>query len=215
MRGEHQALRQAIERTFDGKAFLRPLFYRYPGGLRFRLSEGGAILEQFLSALATCRAICSEIFDTEGSLTACIRVAAEPGRFAYREVMAELRAAGVRIPAARVLWQGSTGNPNEAPDEEDWIHLAFQAPLSQLTGLLWCAMAADFGNIRPRPNCCIYLFHLEHRVMVWPYDDRGMDVAGPNQDFLAQLYRNHQPHLLDHDRATMDATFGLPPVVAP
>lgn len=219
MPDEPQALRRAIEDIFGGKAFLRPLFYQYPGGLRFALSGGGTPLEQFLSALTTCRTICSGIFDTEGSLVACIRVPSEPGRFAHRRVVAELRAAGIRIPAARTLWHGPVDGPDGPPDEgtehEGWIHLAFQAPLSQLTGLLWCAMAADLGQIRPRPDCCIYLFHLERRVMVWPYDDRGMDVVGPNGGFLAQLYHAHQRHLLDYDRAAMDATFGPPPSPAP
>jgi len=37
-----------IESIFEGKAFFRPLFYSYPGGLRFALSETGAF--------AACRA---------------------------------------------------------------------------------------------------------------------------------------------------------------
>lgn len=44
--------------------------------------------------------------------------------------------------------------------------------------------------------------------MVFPYDDRGMDVVGPNKNLLLQLYRQHHPYLLDYDRDAMDATFG-------
>ncbi|MHC8338757.1 DUF3885 domain-containing protein [Pseudomonas sp. HLT2-19-2] len=42
------------------------------------------------------------------------------------------------------------------------------------------------------------------------YDDRGMDVVGPNKDLLSQLYRQHHTYLLDYDRHTMDTTFAGP-----
>nr|WP_279564018.1 DUF3885 domain-containing protein [Pseudomonas koreensis] len=46
--------------------------------------------------------------------------------------------------------------------------------------------------------------------MVFPYDDRGMDVVGPNKNLLLQLYRLHHTYLLDYDRHTMDTTFSGP-----
>lgn len=46
--------------------------------------------------------------------------------------------------------------------------------------------------------------------MVFPYDDRGMDVAGPNKDLLSQLYHQHNIYLLDYDRCAMDNTFAAP-----
>ena len=45
-------LKHEIETIFEGRAFLRPLFYNYPGGLRFELAEGGTAIEQFLLALS-------------------------------------------------------------------------------------------------------------------------------------------------------------------
>jgi len=44
------------------------------------------------------------------------------------------------------------------------------------------------------------------RVMIFPYDDRGMDVVGPNTDLLLQLYRHHHAYLLDYNRPVMDTT---------
>jgi hypothetical protein len=69
-------------------------------------------------------------------------------------------------------------------------------------------LAKDFGAIQPRANCAVYLFNLPKRVMVFPYDDRGMDVVGANTELLLQLYQRHHAWLLDHDRAAMEATFG-------
>jgi hypothetical protein len=44
--------------------------------------------------------------------------------------------------------------------------------------------------------------------MVFPYDDRGMDVVGPNRSLLAGLYSKHHRYLLGHDLPAMKATFG-------
>ena len=40
-----------------------------------------------------------------------------------------------------------------------------------------------------------------------PYDDRGMDVIGPNHALLADLYHRFNERLLDYDRARMDGFF--------
>lgn len=207
-------VQRAIEEIFEGRAFQRPLFYKYPGGLRFELSEGATVTEQFLSAMAKSRVICEDIFDADSSLVACLRVPVPPGPFAHRSALNELRGVGIRIPPDRAIWQEAITNPDGSANEGEqgwWLNIAFRAPSSLLPHFLWCAMAAEFGSIRPRPNCSIYLFHLERRVMVWPYDDRGMDVVGPNREFLAQLYRRHHRHLLNHDRMAMEKSFGPPP----
>lgn len=65
-------LRREIETRFDGKAFQRPLIDAYPQGLRFRLSEGGSTIEQFLCAMRKAIEICSDIFDLNGTLVVCI-----------------------------------------------------------------------------------------------------------------------------------------------
>lgn len=90
------------------------------------------------------------------------------------------------------------------------MNIAFRPPLSLLQNLLWCALAKDFGTIRPSPFCDIYLFNPALRVMALPYDDRGMDVVGPNREFLRQLYQKHQQYLLDHDRPQMDEDHLVP-----
>ena len=54
----------------------------------------------------------------------------------------------------------------------------------------------------------IYLFNLDKDVMVFPYDDRGMDIAGPNKQFLKQQYQQFGHYLLEYDREAMHAVFG-------
>ncbi|AZD15044.1 DUF3885 domain-containing protein [Pseudomonas chlororaphis] len=198
-----------IERVFGSKAFVRPLFYSYPGGLRFELSEGSGVIEQFLSALRKSTQICSDIFVGETTLVACLRIHSGSNPFAHRAAIHALRSAGIDIPAERSVWSEEI-DPGEwycENESEHWVNVAFEAPITLLQAFLWCALAKDFSVIQPKPRCNFYLFNLKKHVMVFPYDDRGMDVVGPNTALLLQLYRHYHAHLLDYDRPVMDITF--------
>ena len=199
-----------IETLFQGKAFERPLFYKHPGGLRFELSEGGSYLEQFLRALHKAMTICADVFDSGSTLMLCLRVHSKSNPFAHRAVIRELRNAGLRIPKTREVWLEPLEPKDwfETTEPEWWLNVVFEVPLELMQNILWCAVARDFATIKPNPGCLLYLFNLQNRLMVWPYDDRGMDVVGPNHEALAGLYAKHSKWLLEHDRAVMDAVFG-------
>jgi hypothetical protein len=204
-------LRTEIERVFAGKAFLRPLFYLYPKGLRFELSEGDTTINQFLVALRKAQGICAEIFNPTQPLVVCLRFHhADTSRFAHRKLLSELREAAIKVPRDRSLWLEPIPFEDwlDATVEECWINVAFEVPASLLQNILWCALASDLGSIRPRPRCTFYLFNIPDGVMVLPYDDRGMDVVGPNHPLMAKLYATHGQYLLEHDRPAMQATFG-------
>jgi hypothetical protein len=205
-------LQRDIETIFEGKAFLQPLFYSYPGGLRFELSEGGSAVDQFLLALRKAITICTDIFVESTSMVVCLRTIRKANLFAHRELLSELRNAGISIPKVRFLWSHPTSPDDDFDDKDNlsWLYVSFEAPTSLLKNLLWCAFSTDLP-IRPRPrNCSVYLFNLENRIMVWPYDDRGMDIVGPNHILLSQLYSKYHQNLLDYDREIMAATFEPP-----
>ncbi|SDS94440.1 protein of unknown function [Pseudomonas sp. Z003-0.4C(8344-21)] len=202
-------LHSEIERIFAGKAFARPLFHSCPGGLRFELSGSGGVIEQFLTALLKAKEICSDIFLNDTTLVACLRVHSGANKFAHRPRIQALRSAGINIPSECSVWSEEIDPQQWFCDEEPefWINVAFEAPATLLQSLLWCALTKDFAAIQPNPQCAVYLFNLNKQVMVFPYDDRGMDVVGPNKDLLAKLYRQFPGYLLNYDRHTMDATF--------
>ncbi|MGM8930094.1 DUF3885 domain-containing protein [Salinicola halophyticus] len=52
-----------------------------------------------------------------------------------------------------------------------------------------------------------YFFNLTQEVMVFPYGDREMDVVGPNQYFLKELYDTFGHYLIEYDSVAMDASF--------
>jgi hypothetical protein len=195
--------RQAIESTFLGMAFMRPLFYSWRGGLRFALSEGDSPVDQFLTAHRKALEICEDIFAGADRITVCLRAYyTEEDRSYYRQILRELSGTGIKIPRERSVWRESLSD-----DEADnFLCVSFQAPSSWLPRLLWCALSSDLG-IHPRPRCSVYLFNLDRKLLAFPYDDRGMDVVGPNFGPLLELYRRHSNWLLNYDREEMRSTF--------
>ncbi|MDF9620243.1 DUF3885 domain-containing protein [Pseudomonas entomophila] len=207
----HVNLQGEIERIFGRDCFTRPVYYNYPGGLRFELSESGGVIEQFITALRKAMEVCSDVFRDEQALVVCLRGHSKVITETSRQVLRALGDAGITVARERSLWRDPIA-PDDGWDEhtpEYWVTLAFEVPTSHLQALLWCALASDFP-ITPNPSCLLYLFNLPQQLMVWPYDDRGMDVVGPNHARLEQLYHQYNRYLLDHDRQTMDAVFAGP-----
>ncbi|XLZ70570.1 DUF3885 domain-containing protein [Massilia sp. SR12] len=194
-------LRASIEDVFQGRAFARPLFYSHPGGLRFELSEGGSNVTIFLDAMRKARQICDEVFANAASLTVILSIYGFDSRYRYRDVVRALRGAGVAIPSEREIW-----SETDPGDDLSRIFLAFKADRKLLDNFLWCAFAGELG-IEPGPGCSVYLADFKERLLVLPYDYRGMDVVGPAHDRLAKLYRQFHAYLLEYDLDVMRATF--------
>jgi len=201
-------LREAIERVFEGKAFSYALFYSYPGGLRFELAESGTSIHQFRTALNKSTEICEEVFRSAPGLVTCLRIRSLGNAFAERHVLRGLKRLGISIPTDREIWV-------ELIDEDDWAHegipqywltIAFPTPLTLMESLLWSACATDF-NIQPKADCNVYFMDLARGVMAHPYDDRGMDIVGPNHALLSEIFTTHRHYLLGYDMETMLATF--------
>lgn len=203
------SFRAQIESKFDGKAFQRPLFYNYEGGLRFQLSEGGSYLNQFLTAHRKGMEICTDIFKGSEEITVCVRIYGGKTLLASLSTLRTLRETGLYPASDKEHWtefdEDCLGDENYA--DSLWHYIAFTAPLECLINALWCALSSDIGMIEPSPMASIYLFNFNKDVMVFPYDDRGMDVVGPNKQFLKEQYDKFGRYLLNYDREYMDAVF--------
>jgi len=200
-------LRNKLDAVFDGRAFLRPLFYSYPGGLRFELSEGSDAIAMFLTAMRKAKDICSDVFAEAETITVVLGAYTWGNAHVYRDMLKALRRAGILIPRQRCIWVQRHPEEDVLPEDETRrVFLAFDVSKSLMENLLWCALSQDLG-IQPSPHCSVYLAHLPEGLLVLPYDDRGMDIVGPNHLRLAMLYDRFQSYLLDYDRAAMDETF--------
>ena len=203
------SLRDRIWQIFGPTVFNRPLFYSYRGGLRFGLSEGGSATEQLRVALRKSKVISKDIFVDDHPVAACLRIYSDNNRFRHRRSLLALKHAGIHIPTQRWLWLEERDRDDWCDESgpDYWLYLAFEAPVRSIEALLSCALAKDLG-LGSEPYCDVYLFNLEKGIVAFPYDDRGMDVVGPNTVALRNLYSVHQKYLLDYDRAIMEKTFG-------
>ncbi|WP_293373021.1 DUF3885 domain-containing protein [Nevskia sp.] len=204
-------LRDQIETLLCGRPERHALFHSFSGGLRFKLSEGETKIDQFLSALEKAGRICGDIFDTRHPPILWVRGWTRASGFEHRNSILEALHAGLRIPETREIWFEPVldGNWDENCPNAHWLNIAFPLPMDRIRNALWCAVANGTG-VKPQIGCDIYLTSPERGVVVHPYDDRGMDIVGPNVELLRRLYHRHHDHLLDCDRAVMRRSFGEP-----
>lgn len=202
-------LKDQIEQLFGHGACGDGLFYRFPGGLRFELSESGTSMEMVLAALWKAKAIFEFTFSQSDVILVCLRQFMGTNPYSLRPALRELEIADISIPASREYWLEPIA-PEDRFDEnmEEWFaYLAFELPVAKLEPLIWCAVATDFPQLHPNPHCSVYVLDIEQRLLAHPYDDRGMDIIGPNTQRLSELYVQFNSMLLDYDRATMDKSF--------
>jgi hypothetical protein len=189
-----------------GYPYRYALFYNFPGGLRFELSEGGNPLDQVLTALRKATAVCEDVFADEKTILVHLLTFLPSSRFGLRRKLRELQVAGITIPKVRDLWLDM-----ENKDDDEvfyWVNCAFEVPVSKVQNLIWCAVTTDFGaSLSPNPQCRVYLLNPGDGIVVHPYDDRGMDVISQHKSALAGLYERHKHLLLPYDIEIMRRTF--------
>lgn len=194
-----------IQAIVGGK-YRHALFYRFPGGLRFALSEGGSPLDMALSALRKATTVCDDVFAGEERILVHLMAYAPASRFGLRTMLKELRVAGVAVSREREVWFDKYEHGDA--DDEIVIHCAFEVPVAKLQNLLWCAITLDLYPLSPRPRCRVYLLNTNKGIVAHTYDDRGMDVVSLNKPALADLYQRHHHLLCDHDMVAMRESFG-------
>ncbi|UOD29226.1 DUF3885 domain-containing protein [Massilia violaceinigra] len=204
-------LRQHIATLADGQAYRHAVFYKLPGGLRFRMAEGGGHFAGVLTAVRKATVVCEDVFAGADTILVHLQRYATANRFDLRPTLKQLRLAGITLPRVREIWTEPV--PRSDPDDDDswWLNALFELPRSHLASLLWCAFAKDMWELQPNPHCQVYLINPATGLMAHPYDDRGMDVVGTSHEALRQLYTAHHAWLLDYDRETMDRSFATPP----
>jgi len=202
-------LRDQLLEKFEANIFRRPLFYSYPNGLRFELSEGRTWIGQFLSAHRKALEVSKDVFAGRDQFLLCLRAYVAGNAFSIRRLLRQLRTVQIPIPPDRMLWSEPADlddDDDEASDAEI-VTLAFSVPTDLIQDVLWCALAMDL-SISPRLDCATYLVNLEDGLVMFPYDDRGMDIVGPNAEALRELYVRHHSWLLPYELPHMEATYG-------
>jgi hypothetical protein len=201
-----------VKQVFDGKAFQNFLLGHFDCGLRFQLTEGGAPLKQVLVALGKAARICEDVFEGQQLVTICITFAMEKHYLSEtKKILRSLEMAGIPVPPrkCRSFWV-------EEFSEEDLLdsaqllwkaHIAYNISVKDLSCALWCCVTTDHRCCKPSGHWQIRLFNLNKRLIIYPYDDRGMDIVGFDEDMLIRLYRKYNAYLEVYHRKYMDECF--------
>lgn len=199
-------MKDELHAVFGPRAFEHGLFYahEHDGALRFELSRGGGRLDQFAQAFDRGREIADHVFRDSARIVAVLGWCGGGPLVRHMAVFRALRDCGVALARPRTAW---TGASEECWDDGERTFVAFACEKDALHHLLWGAIAVDLG-VHPRLESRVYIADPERGVLAHPYDDRGMDVIGPNEALLRELYHRFNGYLLDYDRARMDARFG-------
>jgi Domain of unknown function (DUF3885) len=197
--------RESLHAALGPNAFALPLFYANEPALRFELSVGGALLDQFEQAWDRAREIVDATLAGAETLVAVVSTFAGDRPTRARALFRSLRDCGVRMQRPRAWWTEPHDDP-WSEEDEDRLFVAFACGREAVHRLLWGALAVDLG-VRPRLEGQLYLADPARGIVLHPYDDRGMDVASANGALLAEMYVRFGAYLLDYDRARMDGFF--------
>lgn len=197
--------RDALYAAFGASSFALPQFYNAEPALRFELSLSGEMLDQFEQAWDRGREVVDYAFGDARELIVVISAFTDGPRMPYLDIFRSLRRLRVKMERPRAAWTEPYHDPVvEGPDT--LAFMAFPCGRDALHRLLWGAFATWLG-IKPHLGGNLYVASPERGIVAQPYDDRGMDIAGPNHALLAELYTRFNGYLLDYDRDRMRAFF--------
>lgn len=205
---------EAIDAGFGWRGFPDAMFYEATFGLRFELGgdlDIGPV--RFLRALDRARAVAAELFSRSEMLCAFVSIYGGQRSTRRQSVgLQQLQCMGFRYPFGPASKVPLNDEDHIAEFGDDVFRHWYAAPFAKddaaMAALLWASVAREMG-IRPNARWIgrIHIADLQNRLALTAYDDRGMDVVGPERQALVPLYRKFNAWLLDYGRLEMDAKF--------
>ncbi len=205
---------QQIEAAFGLQEFPHAIFYEFPWGLRFELSDvetssGTMHIERFLDALARAKAITHACVENSDKLTVLFsRYGPKKPVPATNRAIRQLEDIG--FDSSRLGYLGAVRQDDDFEDlrYRHWYSCRLTKEPAELDKLLWNCVAEDMG-VEPYAEWTdIHFVDLHKRMIVHVYDDRGMDVVAMDKKTIEPFYTKFNDWLLDYDREKMDQQFG-------
>ena len=204
------SLKDLVIERFGNKAFsMRPTFYNNEGTLRFELGAGDDSLSYKVTALHRF----NTLLDDLGFKHHPIGIAAYCYTYDSSEDDEVAPLHQQLLPFARELstWGDAKFCKSEylrlPNDGNGFITYHFsEKTIDQglLSSWMMRHLMRDFGGSH---TPLLMLFNLDLGIMINPYDERGVDIFGPNRELLKMLYNKRNDWLLDYDRKRMDTVY--------
>lgn len=187
-------IRNKIEKIFGEESLEHAIFYNQDSGLRFELSNSGSYIKMFTTAFNKATEILNSIIGEGEELYVCISFPNQGTLLSNISVFRELKNCQITVPRKKYdAWQ------KYYPDDEFTnTFMAYKISPDEIHKYLWGALGSELG-IEPTFNCKIYFINFKDKILAHPYDDRGMDLIGPNKTLLKKIYETYQSYLLEYD----------------
>lgn len=193
---------QALSEQF-GSHWLSPaLFYADPGAIRIELGIGDDRLAYHSAAVHRATTVLEWLFRDADDAVLCLTMfcyGAPYEQRALRALYRELRDLNLPRPGR--------GGVHVVPGTEPLLLIMTPLAPENFDRVAWGAVSYGLGM---GPSLCarVRVLSPEAGLIASIYDDRGMDVAGPNVGRMRECYMKFHDWLLDYDRAEMDRRFG-------
>jgi len=198
----------------------RPLFYKSPFGLRFEIGPSDQEIwndenetlnsEYFSLALERAMSIFKAVFESSDDTAIAYQIFSDGRRkikkrsFIFKQVKS-LDNANIDLTDHRDIYSENLDYKCEC-----WKRVTISgitAAEIDVEQLLKAAINTDFSSLKPQFNGECYLINRTKQLVLFLYDDRGMDVVSTNKETLNALYKSHNELILDYDRENIDLVF--------
>jgi hypothetical protein len=195
--------------TFPGLILNPPLFYRWPVGLRFDLGGRATTPDEVDYVVKRATALFNAAFNADDM---CIVVAQdwpEENRHPWLADVLPLFAfargngVGLEAPDGQIVAQ-DVEEPEIGPHTLTWVE---QPARTFQHELVFEAIANADHARRPAISSRVYLINPLRNIILYMYDDRGLDLIAASKSVLCRFYRDFNAWILDYDRARIDQTF--------
>ena len=193
---------QAFE-IFGRSAFGHNLFSNNKTAIRFELASGETRIERFDTALHRASTVARDIFRDSETLCVCLTY--------YGKSFASAKRSFRSLKELEVTVNRPYFVDREHFDDDfggDILtRVFFESDLNGVYRMIWGAVGQELG-IRPGLWFRLYVFDAVQRVLMHPYDDRGMDILGPNRERMSEIYLKYYDWLLDYNIVEMRERYG-------
>ncbi|MFO1013824.1 MAG: hypothetical protein U1E50_08675 [Caulobacteraceae bacterium] len=185
-----------LQTTFGVSELPHALALTMPHAARFEL--GGDIpniedpARRFLQAIDRARRLCRLAFAESAQVEVLLSLYG-PALLGPRErrILRRLNRAGFDSSSLKPLGSTLQHDADYAAEfgsdlHRHWFGAVLTGPEADIDRLLWCAIA-DEMPIEPSSPVDIYFVDFERRLIVHPYDDRGLDIAAGSATDIAKF----------------------------
>ena len=191
-----------IRNTFGPDSLGHAIFYKHQPALRFELGGGESAIDYFTQAYDRARSIAAFAFASSERLTVIQTYYFSEKHAGKRRLLRANHRCGV-LPLSQIE---SLISPVTGDDEAQRYMIAFEVQAEMLPRLLWGILAAEL-KIKPSLNGELYIADIDGGVLIHPYDDRGIDIIGPNTASLSAIFQRYNAWLLQYDMHRMNQFF--------